>query len=145
MEEPILHSKRQVAVYIPYRRSANGAFEFFLQKRDMNAPTHAGIFSMFGGGIENQEDSKIALMREVQEELCYEPKNPIYLMKCERSVAVFHVFIEEVGNDFEGLVNVQEGEYGKFLTREAMCDVEVSAIAHLVVSDMSEWLVRQDR
>ncbi len=141
MEEPVLHSKRHVAVYVAYRRSPNGTFEFFLQKRDMNAPTHPGIFSMFGGGTEDEEDPRAALMREVKEELCYEPKDPLYLMKCERSVAVFYVFIEAVGQNFERLVDVQEGEYGKFLTLGDMQKTEVSAIARLITTDISEWLM----
>jgi 8-oxo-dGTP pyrophosphatase MutT (NUDIX family) len=142
--EPLLKEKRQVAVYIPYRRTVLGDIEFYLQKRDMDAPTHAGIFSMFGGGVEENEDILSALRREVKEELCYEPLRPIYLTQCERSIAVFHVFVEEVASDFEKHVDVQEGEYGAFLTITDCETVDISEIARLVITDMSEWLAKKE-
>lgn len=143
--EPLSSKKRKVAVYVPYRSTPSGELEFYLQKRDMNAPTHAGVFSMFGGGIEEGEELNEALMREIREELRYEPVNPVYLMRCERSVAIFHVFIEEVGSDFEQRVDVQEGEYGKFITIRGCKECEVSAICMLVVTDIQEWLNKAKR
>lgn len=138
--EPILSEKRNVVVFIPYRTRSSGEVEFFLQKRDMNAPTHAGIFSMFGGGIEESESVDEALCREVEEELVYTPKQARYFTRAERSTAIFHVFMEKVENTFENTVQVLEGEYGRFLTLSEAKEVDVSAIARLVITDISEWL-----
>lgn len=139
--EPLINKKRNVVVYIPYRFSESGAPEFYLQKRDMKAPTHAGIFSMFGGGVEEGESLSDALVREIQEELSIRPKEPKYFTRCERSQGIFHVFIEEVGKDFENSVDVQEGEYGKFLSLDAARGTGTSAIAILAITDISEWLL----
>lgn len=138
--EPEYKDKRTVAAFVPYRFSLGGEPEFFMQMRDGNAPVHANMFSLFGGGVEEGESLNEALAREAREELCYDPKQPIYLMRCERSVAVLHVFIEKVGSDFEERVIVQEGEYGRFLRLSDLDSVPISPIARLVMTDIREWL-----
>lgn len=61
--EPMMKQKRPGSVFIPYR-STSGVMEFYLQKRDMNAPVHKGIFSMFGGAIEGGETPEEGCLRE---------------------------------------------------------------------------------
>ena len=134
-----MKNKRKVVAFVPYRTVA-GVPEFYLQKRDGHATVHPNMFSVFGGGMESDEDRMQTLKREVYEELVYTPKNPKYFTRCERSTAQFDVFVEEVASNFEKLVDVQEGEYGKFLTIAALNSVRVSAVAQLIVTDISEWL-----
>jgi 8-oxo-dGTP pyrophosphatase MutT (NUDIX family) len=74
------------------------------------------MYAMFGGGLEGKETPEAAVMREAVEELEYKPKNPTYFSRYEGAFGIAHVFIEEVGGDFEEAVTVHEGEYGKFLT-----------------------------
>lgn len=140
--EPLMNDKREVASFIPYRKR-DGTLEFYLQKRDMNAPVHAGIFSLFGGGIERGEEVYAALIREVREELVYEPRHPVYFSRFETATKFFHVFIEDVDASFETSVDVQEGEYGKFLSSESTRNSEaVSDIAMLVTRALEEYLLR---
>jgi 8-oxo-dGTP pyrophosphatase MutT (NUDIX family) len=138
--EPLIANKRIVAALVPYRRSEKG-FEFFLQRRDGNAPTDPNIFSLFGGGVGESEDLPQALLREILEELVYKPERSKYFAVFQRANTTFHVFIEAVGEDFESLVDVREGEYGKFLTiPEIQYSPEVSFIAQLVINDLSSYL-----
>lgn len=142
--EPLIKEKKEMAVFVPYRKQAeDGVFEYYLQKRDGNAPVHANIFSLFGGAIEDRENVTAALLREVQEELTYQPSDEKYFCKFETSRAVFYVYIEEVGADFEARVVVNEGEFGKFLTY-AMVDHShhVSDIAEMVVRALNEYLAK---
>lgn len=134
----------EVAVYIPYRRTG-GTWEFFLQKRDGNAQTHPNIFSMFGGHMEEGEDSLTAVLREVNEELVYVPKE---LTKFPRTFVsdangkLFDVYIERVGPDFEHNVTVLEGEYGAFLTGEEIgARSDVSKVCKDIVTALLESLV----
>ncbi len=137
--EPLIKEKRTCALFIPYRY-VNGHVEFYLQKRDANAPVHANIFSTFGGGIEADEDISAALKREVLEELSYEPRNPVYFSKFETSRGIFHVFVEEVDSTFESLVKVSEGEYGAFLPFERIDHAkDVSDIAEMITRAMCTY------
>ena len=138
--EPMIHSKKEVVVYIPYR-SRGQQWGFFLQKRDNNAPVHPNVFSMFGGSMEKGESIEEALVRELKEELGYSPQEAKYFCRFETSRSVFHVYIEEVKNDFETSVTVMEGEYGKFLNFEQIDKSPlVSDIAEMVVRALGEFL-----
>ena len=140
--EPIIHEdqKRKVAAFIPYRRHGD-EYEFFLQKRDMNAKTNPGLFGIFGGGIENEETFYEGLMREVMEELVYEPQTARYFCKYEIATTVLHVCIEQVGIDFESKVKVQEGEYGKFFTTSEIKElVAISPLAKIIFVQVSDFL-----
>jgi 8-oxo-dGTP pyrophosphatase MutT (NUDIX family) len=141
--EPLLNKKEEVSVLLPYRKSS-GEHEFFLQKRDGNPPTDPNVFSMFGGGLEGSERPEDALKRELFEELEYTPADPQYFARFMRLGKTFHVFIESVPEGFENSVVVHEGEYGRFLkTSEILYSKNVSLIAQLIVSHVSEYLLKQ--
>ena len=136
-----MEKKVEVAVYVPYRRNGK-AWEFFLQKRDGNAPTHPNIFSMFGGHMEADEDSYTAVIREVAEELAYVP---VTLHKFPRTFIsevngkVFDVYTEEVDQDFESKVTVLEGEYGRFFTSAEIAQrTDVSGVGKDIVASLSD-------
>lgn len=132
--------KWQGAVFVPYRRNAN-IYEFFLQKRDKNAPRDPSVYSLFGGKMESGENANMALERETKEELSYEPKDARFFGRYELIDRVFNVYVEEVGNNFESKVYVNEGEYGKFLnSHQVIHSPEVSLICQMIVKELSESL-----
>lgn len=139
-----MDQKVEVAVYIPYRRTGE-VWEFFLQKRDGKAQTHPNIFSMFGGHMEEGEDSHAAVLREVQEELAYVPQT---LSKFPRTFVsdangkIFDVYTEEVGPDFEHTVTVLEGEYGAFLKGDDIAArSDVSIVCKKIVAALQESMI----
>lgn len=133
----------EVAVFVPYRSGARG-LEFFLQKRDGNAPTHPNIFSMFGGGIESGENATDAVLREIKEELEYVPSELKIFPKqfvSDANGKVFAVFTEYVAQDFESSVHVMEGEYGAFLDlQDISIRTDVSLVTKAVVAAIAASL-----
>jgi 8-oxo-dGTP pyrophosphatase MutT (NUDIX family) len=128
------------AAFIPYRRVSNG-YEFFLQKRDANAPGDANIFSTFGGRADDGESEVDTVYREVLEELCYRPVNLQRLGTFQVRNNTFAVFYEEVGADFEEKVTVCEGEYGRFLSGpEIATRSDVSQLRQTVIPPLIERL-----
>lgn len=115
-----MQNKRVVSSYVPYRKRGD-VYEFFLQKRDKNASTNPGLFGLFGGGCDEGETPLQGLKREVQEELEHTPQKPISFSRYESASTIFHVYVEEVSDDFESFVHVSEGEYGKFLHAMRYC------------------------
>ncbi len=107
--------KHHTSAFIPYRMQG-GEFAVFLQRRSKNAALFPGYLGFFGGHIEKGEKPKQTLMREVEEELGYIPAAHRFFGKYVSPTSIKHVFVEEVGEDFDRLVTVLEGEYGKFFT-----------------------------
>lgn len=124
--------KREHASLIPFRHTVNG-IELYLQKRSNDAKVNPGLFGMFGGGIESGESPEQALAREIHEELSYRPQNPKYVSRFETEKAVFHVFVEEVGSDFESHVHINEGEFGRFLSRSDVLNSQEMSPGAVVV------------
>ena len=135
----MMRDKGKGALFIPYRRT-EGGHEYYLQKRDMRAKANPEVFSLFGGGFEKGEDMQTALAREVKEELTYTPNHPIYFTRLETPLKVFDIFIEEVDKDFESLVDVKEGHYGKFLK---FLEIKNSSQASLLAQYVIEHLERK--
>jgi 8-oxo-dGTP pyrophosphatase MutT (NUDIX family) len=109
--------KVSFVAFIPYKIKGL-TISIFLQKRTSDAPTFPGIFLTFGGQIEPGEDSKIALMREIKEELNYKPIHEKYFGILKNPDNTEHIYAERVEDDFESTVRVMEGEYGKFFTEQ---------------------------
>lgn len=141
--QPVCNTKREVAAYLAYRRRGP-EWEFFLQKRDANARTSANRFGLFGGGVEEGESVTDALSREIREELNYNPVAPVYFSHYEHATVSFHLFIEEVTANFEILVSVQEGEYGKFFTHQEACDEPTATdMVRLMTRQVSDYLAQK--
>jgi hypothetical protein len=117
---------REYAVFVPYRRKKSGEYEFFLQKRDAYAPTHANQFAFWGGGIEAGELPHEAVDREEQEELCVLTLGKIHVACLRVPGKIIHVFMAPVPQGYEDTVTVCEGEYGKFMTLfDALTNVDM--------------------
>jgi putative hydrolase of the HAD superfamily len=142
--DPILKKKRQIVVFLPYRKKEGGLHEFFLQKRDRAAPVHAEMYSLFGGGIDNDEAPPETLRREMWEELRYEPRNARYLAHCSSGYGDFFVFVEEVAPNFESRIEIREGVNGTFFTYNAVYIArDVSPIARVATEAAHWYLDRQ--
>ena len=110
-------TKREAAGLIPYKR-VQGEISIYLQRRSKDAWSNPDKWGLFGGGLERAETSEEGLLREIEEELCITPKNYQFLGRYETPPAYVSVYYMEVSDGFESLVNVQEGQYGRFLSRQ---------------------------
>jgi mutator protein MutT len=140
--EPIRKIKKELAGLFPYRRRGE-EFEYFVQKRTADAPRLAGLVGSFGGHFEQGEDILAAISREIQEELEYVPKNAQYFSRYEYAYGVIHIFIEEVGQDFESEVHVHEGDYGKFMTLIELKGVDMTPVGGVAVREIDEYLNKE--
>lgn len=138
--QPLMHQKRESSGFVPYRRLGDDIV-FFIQKRDKDALRNPDMFGVFGGGFEDNEDAHAALMREVREELNYVPENPQYFSRYETANNIMHIFMEEVGDDFESKIKVDEGEYGIFLNlNEVLAEPKVTLSTQQFVRHIAHFL-----
>ena len=138
--EPIMRQKRGWVGLVPYRK-AGDSFEFFLQKRDLHAKRNPNLFGVFGGGIENGESLEETLSRELKEELAYTPKVAVYFSRYEHATGISHLFIEEVRENFESLITIHEGQYGKFLTLNKIRKLtNVTDMTRVRITQLSDYL-----
>lgn len=132
--------KQVTSALIPYKRNGGEVF-VYLQKRSEHQERHAGFLAFFGGGAEDGENPEQTLIREIQEELSYTPKNYELLGRYEFSWGVSYVFAEEVGDRFEDDVKVNEGDYGKFFTeQEVLKEEKLSDDDKVVLRDLFKKL-----
>lgn len=135
-----MKNKREVSSLLPYRKKGN-TYEYYTQKRDKDvdyAPNQVGIF---GGGLEADESPEEAMRREIQEELGYATKNAQYFCRYEIDKFIHHVFIEEVGEEFEAQVKVQEGQYGRFYSPEEVNSIpDVIPHSRVVIGQVDVFL-----
>jgi mutator protein MutT len=127
--------------FIPYRR-INGNYVLFVQKRTKDAPFAADMFGIFGGGIEDGETPETALLREVREELDYQPRNVRFFRRYEHTDIGFEefVFVSEVDEVFESEITVLEGQYGRFLSERELEAETLMEVDRIVFRDLFGWL-----
>src|SRR5437764_184345 len=112
-----MEQKRNVSILIPYKIENKEIFTY-LQKREKDRKVLPGYFAFFGGKIEDGESPERAMEREIQEEMCFTPKEYTFLGKYDFIDWSTNVYFLEVYSDFEKKVKIMEGEYGKFLSEE---------------------------
>ena len=112
-----MNEKRITAHIIPYISKESG-FYFFLQKRGSGAERAPGGFTIFGGGIENDETPEKAMLRESKEELNFIPNNYFYLGEYSDDYSISHYYAVPVQDDFEANIKIDEGDYGQFFSEE---------------------------
>jgi len=133
---------RQSAVLVPYRKLLDGGYEIFMQRRSKNAvrfPNHLGFF---GGGINEGETAEKALKREIREELDIDISNYNFLGHLEPSNGSIDVFTLEVADDFENMVKVNEGQYGKFVRFEDTWKDLLSDGAQMILKKFEQVIIK---
>lgn len=127
-----MENKRESSVLIPYKIKDGKVF-VFLQKRHKDSRVLAGYFAFFGGKIEQGENPTQALEREIKEELNFEVKDYHFLGHYQSSLntlVVLNAYFVKVSDDFEDVITINEGEYGKFFSED-----EVTKEPKLIESD----------
>lgn len=113
----VMESKARISILIPYRKKGNEVL-VYLQKRSDDAVRLPGYFGFFGGHAEGEENPDEALRREIKEELNFSLEKYEALGKYEFPWSVKHAFTLEVNDSFEKEIEVLEGDYGQYFTRE---------------------------
>ena len=74
-------------------------YNFLLQKRTVNAYIMPGYWGFFGGGIDDNEDPLMTVIREAKEELSYNLKKPSLFfeqdIKLNNAYGHQRIYIEE--------------------------------------------------
>ena len=117
----------------------------FIQKRSRNAASAPDMVGVFGGGIEEGESPEVALVREIREELDYQPRNARFFQTYQGEHCELNVFVSEVDERFECEIKVLEGEYGRFFNKAELKAINVSEIDRTVFDDLFRWLESIDR
>jgi 8-oxo-dGTP diphosphatase len=110
-----------VSIFVLYDQVTK---EIVLQKRDKGAPTLAGFWSFFGGGIEEDESPIETVLREAKEELGINLQSVEmigrYEIEQDNGLNEKYVFVAPLKNTIEELKRMQmEGEsLGKFTLDE---------------------------
>lgn len=126
-------NKRAVSVLIPYCLKQKDLY-VFLQRRTADAPSDPNTLGSFGGGLEVDESNEEGLIRELQEELEYTPKDYEELGIFENDNSVVMAYIEKVPEDFETMVIVHEGEGGEW--HKAVEVIEDKDLAGIVLQEV---------
>jgi mutator protein MutT len=135
---------RRSSQFIPYR-FINGQWFLFVQKRTKDAAFAPNMFGIFGGQHEGDETPETALFREIREELDYQPSSVSFFRKYEYIDWEAHVFVAEVGENFENEVRVLEGQYGRFLSEAELQAETLMGIDRIVLNDVFRWLRKQSK
>ena len=132
----MMRDKYKVSVLIPYKIKNNDV-EVFLQKRTEDAKVAPGCFGFFGGKIEEQETPDEALKREIKEELDLSVEDYKFFKQYDFGNVLINVYISEVGEDFEGKISVNEGDYGKFFSgKEVFKEPKLAENANIILGDL---------
>lgn len=125
-----MENKRRVSALIPYKKRKDNEIVVFLQKRDRNKKRLPDYFGFFGGGAENNENPEQTLKREIMEEMNFTPRGYEHRGQYNFERTIMDIFVLEVSDDFESKIQVNEGEYGRYFTKE-----EISSEPKLIEDD----------
>jgi 8-oxo-dGTP pyrophosphatase MutT (NUDIX family) len=140
-----MREKRLAALLIPYRTVA-GDIEVFLQKRGPDMERLPNNFGLWGGGIDPGETPEQAVIREAREELgidlgAYRIR---FLNKYEFWGAIEHCFIFEAPENFEDMLVIGEGEYGKWFSAEdAFALPNLIFQSKVIINDMQREIFKK--
>ncbi|MCX6789812.1 MAG: NUDIX domain-containing protein [Candidatus Gribaldobacteria bacterium] len=134
--------KRKCAIFIPYRQ-INGDVFVFLQKRSKTAQRIPDYFGFFGGGLDGEETPEQALLREMKEELNYQPRDYFLLKFYEFARKEAWVFCQKVSDNFENEIeiDISETQYGQWFSQpQALAEKMLIDEDKLVLQDFFEKL-----
>jgi len=95
--------------------------EILLQHRDNKSTIiDSNLWSTFGGRSENGESPEIALMRELQEELEYQPKTHASFVSFSKGIQIGHFFITDIETSIDKLVLHEGQDMGFFSISQAL-------------------------
>lgn len=110
-----MENKREVSILIPYKVKDEVIF-VYLQKRSKDSRILPNHFSFFGGKLEEGENPKEALEREIQEEMCFIPKDYEFLGKYNFTNYLANIYFLKVDDNFDQTIKIMEGDYGRFFS-----------------------------
>lgn len=103
---------------IPYYIAKDKKIWFYLSRRSKTAKMFPDYFSFWGGGIEEGETAKQAMLREVYEELNLKPENYVYLRDYTTPGCIKSIFYVKMAKKFVDKLPIQEGQYGQWFNME---------------------------
>ena len=112
----------------------NAKGEVLLQHRDDKPDiAHPGLWSLFGGSVEEDETIEDALVREMWEELEYPVKEKQLWLIARQAGATFHIFLVPLDLPVEKLV-LHEGQgFGFYKPQQALEILPLSPVARYVL------------
>lgn len=116
-----MQEKNSISILVPYKIEGQKVL-VYMQMRSQDQKL-SGHFGFFGGHAEKNENPEQTLEREIKEELNIKLISSNYSLfnRYEFLRSFKYVFLFEPRSDWEDLVVVSEGKYGKWLdTREAV-------------------------
>ncbi|MFH1111576.1 MAG: NUDIX domain-containing protein [Patescibacteria group bacterium] len=129
-----MEDKRKVSVLVPFRVKGD-LVSVFLQRRVKNALRAPGLFGFFGGEAKNAETPEETLLREAKEELGFVPYGFRYFSTYDLSNTILTLFVILVDDDFEKRIQVLEGDYGRWFSKDDFIREKKSIMGHLPILD----------
>jgi 8-oxo-dGTP diphosphatase len=120
---------------------------FLMQQRTDDAPNDPGVWTFFGGGVEEGESVEEGLARELYEELAYEVKDPKKFKRVEDSdlgkEKMWNYFIEEISDKdkFEGdhlRLDLGEGQGLAWFTLDEIRNLKLAPNVYYVLDDLEK-------
>lgn len=112
--------------------------EFLLQKKTLDYPRdNGGKWYLFGGGLKEGESPKIAMARELKEEIGFCPEVEfVFEMDFEHVNEKHHVFVAEIDNPSK--ISLGEGAGFAFFSKEELEKYNLMEDARVVLDKFFE-------
>ena len=116
--------------------------ELLLQHRDdkPNIPA-PNQWALFGGGIEAGEDTETAMLREIEEEITFMPKNYSYFCHFWGDILEYHIYLVELDVGLDELVQHEGQDMALFTVEDALAKDDLTDSARLAIEIYQRYLV----
>ncbi|MDF1497064.1 MAG: NUDIX hydrolase [Patescibacteria group bacterium] len=123
----------------------NNEDRILLQQREDTRQFLPGYWSFFGGGLDPEENSYDALLRETKEELDYHPMNPRLILKTsiqhEKTKANLSIYLDHCTNPAS--LKLQEGKNWGWFTMDEVEKLKMLPSDKYILSYIFEHLARK--